>query len=386
MPNHHANNTTPLLIDTNHNNKILKLPFKDQLEYKHFPDADFIPGLGLVKKNAGHYFISGSTRAGKSHLCGMILELDQMKPARPIYLYTDHFNMIDKPYERLIKKGKMKIVIDDLLYRQKVKEEENKQNNQSKQIHVKKKPLINIPPQPVKYNNVRSPNTFIIKEDVITKPFRIDRMSSRERAYNQSGTELKYKNGHWYDTIDKSYYSNDQYKQIPADWINQNQQIYNPDIKIFNHNMNDPIEQFDEPEVDNSIKLSYYTCPTMQIDGKDKIKNCIVVFDDSTNPLAVIIKNNILTKGSKSGVICIVVEHDLRGGHSTKTSHNDSEWIISFPKSNYNQIVDYLSQNCRMTIQRIEEIMTQAKKDGDNIFIHKWHPNFIASNKSVWMM
>lgn len=117
---------------------------------------------------------------------------------------------------------------------------------------------------------------------------------------------------------------------------------------------------------------------------KDHQENCIMVFDDvQFNEDLLQYRDKMIEKGRHKGVVVICVNHKTRGWAKTMVPLNDCKWIICFPNSNRGSCFNYLKDELHINNKKNEAILDQISKEGRQMIIHKFSPNFVAGSRSI---
>lgn len=114
--------------------------------------------------------------------------------------------------------------------------------------------------------------------------------------------------------------------------------------------------------------------------------NVITMFDDVRNEEMQELRDKILEQGRHSKVSALCVTHQLKQWSKTKTPLTDSRWIVVFPTANYAIVNNFLKENFDLHTNIRKYLLRKASEDGRYMLIHRFAPNFLATQKFVYRL
>lgn len=141
-----------------------------------------------------------------------------------------------------------------------------------------------------------------------------------------------------------------------------------------------------DPSLKGIKKLHHYP-HQVNLDWVAKnMKNSIMIFDDITDRDQLLFRNRVLEKGRHKKITAICVNHKLRDHNLTKFMLNECRYVCVFPSSNRGAVMRFLGTWMEVPKHKRLEMVDQAMKDGRHMIFHMFHPNVVASAKSVYWL
>ena len=118
---------------------------------------------------------------------------------------------------------------------------------------------------------------------------------------------------------------------------------------------------------------------------KEHKKGSVMIFDDcdSDNREFSAFRDRVLEKGRHDDIMVICVNHKLRDHEASKKALNESRYVIAFPSSNRGAVNGFMKDRMEMGTKQRKAILKRSIRDGRHIVFHMFHPNMIATAKSI---
>lgn len=125
-----------------------------------------------------------------------------------------------------------------------------------------------------------------------------------------------------------------------------------------------------------------------EIRARSMADGCIVLIDDvaPSNREIGALRDRILEKGRHRKITAVVVNHQMRGGRTTKTLLTDSEFIVCFPGANRTIVNGFMKDLMQIPSWQRRMLLDQSAEDGRQMMIHLWNPNFVATTQSTFIL
>ena len=122
------------------------------------------------------------------------------------------------------------------------------------------------------------------------------------------------------------------------------------------------------------------------------VRNSIIIMDDyESSPF---FKNiirptieHLLEVGRKMNTHIILINHTLKGGLDTKKIINESNYVITFPGMNKQNVRNFYKDYCSLTLKDERKVFNKTQYDHhDFLIIHKSYPNHIITKNKAFML
>lgn len=146
----------------------------------------------------------------------------------------------------------------------------------------------------------------------------------------------------------------------------------------------------DLKEKDESITSPYKKYGDKGIDNgyvQGNVDGSMFVFDDVTNPQALMLRDKLIEKGRHRKATVVSVNHRLRDGNITKKPINDSRYIVTFPSANRGAVGGFMRDYMQMNTNDIRDSLKKVfDEQSRHLIFHMHHPNALATAESVWLI